>query len=153
MKAKLPKMYGSKTIVFWHCNFLHLYRPNDGLLYPEGGFIYSFNGPHSLFVDTVRTIRILVAGHLLGHHSSGENDIKINLLKRAYQHALATAKYSVYYAEGRDSYDIWGRTAHEAIFNTNDGKLPLPFNTTRLQRFLDLDPWFKLGHVRFCRAT
>lgn len=93
---------------------------------PEGGYIYSFNGPHSLFVDTVRTIRIMVAGHLLGHQSSGENDIKINLLKRAYQHALATAKYSVYYGEGRDTYDIWGRTAHEAIFNTNDGNFRAP---------------------------
>ena len=93
---------------------------------PEGGFIYSFNGPHSLFVDTVRTIRILVAGHMLVHHSSGENDIKINLLKRAYQHALATAKYSIYYGEGRDSYDLWGRTAHEAIFNTNDGNFRSP---------------------------
>ncbi len=92
----------------------------------EGGFIYSFNGPHSLFVDTVRTIRILIAGHLLGHQFSGENDIKINLLKRAYQHALATAKYSVYYGEGRDTYDIWGRTAHEAIFNTNDGNFRSP---------------------------
>ena len=93
---------------------------------PEGGFIYSFNGPHSLFVDTVRTIRILVVGHRLGHHSSGENDIKINLLKRAYQHAISTAKYSVYYGEGRDIYDIWGRTAHEAIFNTNDGNFRSP---------------------------
>lgn len=93
---------------------------------PEGGFIYSFNGPHSLFVDTIRTIRIMVAGHVLGHHSSGENDIKINLLKRAYQHALTTAKYSVYYGEGRDSYDLCGRTAHEAIFNTNDGNFRSP---------------------------
>lgn len=93
---------------------------------PEGGFIYSFNGPHSLFVDTIRTIRILTVGHLLKHHSSAENDIKINLLKRAYQHALATAKYSVYYGEGRDSYDLWGRTAHEAIFNTNDGNFRSP---------------------------
>ncbi len=93
---------------------------------PEGGFIYSFNGPHSLFVDTIRTIRILVAGYLLKHHSSGENDIKVNLLKRAYQHALATAKYSIYYGEGRDIYDVWGRTAHEAIFNTNDGNFRSP---------------------------
>ncbi|SDM06152.1 glycoside hydrolase family 88 protein [Kriegella aquimaris] len=91
-----------------------------------GGFIYSFNGPHSLFVDTIRTIRILVAGHQLKHYSSGENDSKTNLLKRAYQHALATAKYSVYYGEGRDTYDIWGRTAHEAVFNTNDGNFRCP---------------------------
>ena len=26
---------------------------------PQGGFIYSFNGPHSLFVDTIRSCRIL----------------------------------------------------------------------------------------------
>ncbi|HMB62914.1 MAG TPA: hypothetical protein VKN36_07570 [Eudoraea sp.] len=88
---------------------------------PEGGFIYSFNGPHSLFVDTIRTIRILVAGHLLKHYSSGENDSRISLLKRAYQHALATAEYSIYYGEGRDIYDVRGRTAHESIFNVNDG--------------------------------
>ena len=93
---------------------------------PEGGFIYSFNGPHSLFVDTIRTIRILVAGHQLGHHISSENDVRLSLLKRAYQHALSTAKYSVYYGEGRDTYDEWGRTAHEAIFNTNDGNFRSP---------------------------
>ena len=29
----------------------------------EGGFIYSFNGPHSLFIDTMRTCRILMAAH------------------------------------------------------------------------------------------
>lgn len=91
-----------------------------------GGFIYSFNGPHSLFVDTMRTIRILVVGDMLKHHSSGENDTKVSLLKRAYQHALATAEYSIYYGEERDSYDVWGRTAHEAIFNTNDGNFRSP---------------------------
>ncbi|WP_149276856.1 glycoside hydrolase family 88 protein [Pareuzebyella sediminis] len=93
---------------------------------PDGGYLYSFNGPHSLFVDTIRTIRIIVAGHLLQHHASGENDIKINLLKRAYQHALSTAKYSIYYGENRDIYDVWGRTAHEAIFNVNDGNFRSP---------------------------
>ena len=93
---------------------------------PSGGFIYSFNGPHSLFVDTIRTIRILVIGHLLGHYSSEENDTQINLLTRAFQHAQATAKYSIFYGEDRDTYDTWGRTAHEAIFNTNDGNFRCP---------------------------
>src|SRR5215471_16377498 len=32
-----------------------------------GGFIYSFNGPHSLFVDTIRTLRALALSHRLGH--------------------------------------------------------------------------------------
>lgn len=92
----------------------------------EGGFIYSFNGPHSLFVDTVRTIRALEASHLLGHSLQGEQDQNHNLLERAIQHALTTAKYSVFYGEGRDQYDEWGRTAHECVFNTKNGAYRCP---------------------------
>lgn len=93
---------------------------------PEGGFIYSFNGPHSLFVDTIRSCRILIASHMLGHTYHGEGDKKISLLERAIQHMEATAKYAVYYGEGRDTYDMWGRTAHESIFNINDGQYRCP---------------------------
>lgn len=91
-----------------------------------GGFVYSFNGPHSLFVDTIRTIRILMVSDLLGHVFQGEGDAVINLMGRAIQHAKSTADYSVYYGKGRDSYDVWGRTAHEIIFNTNDGNYRCP---------------------------
>ena len=91
-----------------------------------GGFIYSFNGPHSLFVDTIRSVRILMLSHQLGHVLQEENDKRINLLVRGLQHAKATADFSVYYGEGRDSYDLWGRTAHESIFNTNDGNFRAP---------------------------
>lgn len=87
----------------------------------DGGFIYSFNGPHSLFVDTIRTIRVLELSYKLGHFLHGEQDKKTNLLHRAIQHAISTAKYCIYYGEGRDQYDVWGRTAHESIFNTNNG--------------------------------
>ncbi len=93
---------------------------------PEGGFIYSFNGPHSLFVDTIRTIRALMVGHALGHCLMGEQDRAISLLSRAVDHLRATAKYSVFYGEGRDQYDEWGRTAHESVFNTNDGAFRCP---------------------------
>jgi unsaturated chondroitin disaccharide hydrolase len=93
---------------------------------PGGGFMYSFNGPHSLFVDTIRTCRAVILSHMLGHVLQGENDKKINLLQRAIQHLLATVKYSIYYGEGRDEYDIPGRTAHEIIFNTNDGNYRCP---------------------------
>lgn len=92
----------------------------------EGGFIYSFNGPHSLFVDTIRSCRILVVSHALGHMLQGEGDVRINLLERALQHARATAAFSVFYGEGRDSYDEWGRTAHECIFNIKDGNFRSP---------------------------
>jgi hypothetical protein len=37
-----------------------------------------------------------------------------------------TARYSVYYGEGRDAYDVRGRTAHEAVFNRNDGAFRCP---------------------------
>lgn len=92
----------------------------------SGGFIYSFNGPHSLFVDTIRSCRALVLSHSLGHVLQAEGDQKISLLNRVIQHLEATARYSVYYGEGKDSYDVWGRTAHECIFNVNDGNFRCP---------------------------
>ncbi len=82
-----------------------------------GGYIYSFNGPHSLFVDTIRSLRALAVSHKLGHRLMGENDRSISLLGRLVEHAQATARYSIYYGEGRDYYDVRGRTAHESIFN------------------------------------
>jgi unsaturated chondroitin disaccharide hydrolase len=91
-----------------------------------GGYIYSFNGPHSLFVDTIRSLRALAVSHKLGHVLMGENDRKISLLGRLVQHAGATAQYSVYYGEGRDIYDLRGRTVHESIFNANDGNFRCP---------------------------
>lgn len=92
----------------------------------EGGFIYSFNGPHSLFVDTIRTLRVLMVSHFLGHAARGEGDEKIDLLERALQHARTTAAYSIYYGKGRDAYDVRGRTAHESIFNVKDGRYRCP---------------------------
>lgn len=92
----------------------------------DGGFIYSFNGPHSLFVDTIRSCRILMLAHAFRHYLPGENDVKISLLDRAMQHLSATAKYSVFYGNKRDTWDIRGRTAHECIFNTNDGNYRCP---------------------------
>jgi unsaturated chondroitin disaccharide hydrolase len=93
---------------------------------PSGGYIYSFNGPHSLFADTIRSLRALAVAHQLGHSYMGEGDVEISLLKRLIQHAKTTADYAVYYGEGRDYYDRWGRTAHESIFNVNDGRYRCP---------------------------
>ena len=47
-------------------------------------------------------------------------------MERAIQHIKATANYSVFYGEGRDVYDVWGRTAHESIFNVKDGNFRCP---------------------------
>lgn len=90
------------------------------------GYIYSFNGPHSLFIDTMRSLRSLAVAHQLGHVLMGERDQKISLLQRLIEHAETTAEYGVYYGRGRDAYDVRGRTAHESIFNVNDGNYRCP---------------------------
>ncbi|MCC7203926.1 MAG: glycosyl hydrolase [Phycisphaeraceae bacterium] len=90
------------------------------------GYIYSFNGPHSLFADTIRSCRSLAMGHLLGHVLMGEQDRPISLLGRLVSHARTTAKFNVWYGEGRDHYDLRGRVAHESIFNLNDRSYRCP---------------------------
>ncbi len=90
------------------------------------GYIASFNGPHSLFSDTIRSLRVLAVGHTLGAVLMGEGDVAFNLLDRLVQHSQTTAKYNVYYGEGRDAYDRRGRVVHESIFNTNDGNFRCP---------------------------
>ncbi len=117
----------------WEKNFYELALKISGAVQASrwtviknGGFIHSFNGSHSLFVDTIRSCRALVVSHCLGHIFQGEGDVKISLLERAIQHIKATADYSIFYGEGRDSYDVWGRTAHENVFNVKDGNFRCP---------------------------
>lgn len=90
------------------------------------GYVYSFNGPHSLFADTIRSMRALAVSHLLGHKLMAENDRPVDLLTRLLMHAETTARFNVYFGKGRDYYDIRGRTAHESIFNLNDGNYRCP---------------------------
>ncbi|MCS1407631.1 MAG: Unsaturated glucuronyl hydrolase [Verrucomicrobia subdivision 3 bacterium] len=90
------------------------------------GYIYSFNGPHSLFIDTIRSLRVLALAHRLGHVLMGEMDRPISLLRCMVEHARSTATYGVYYGTGRDAYDVKGRTAHESVFNLNDGSYRCP---------------------------
>ena len=90
------------------------------------GYVYSFNGPHSLFSDTIRSMRSLVVADQLGHVLMGEGDKPANLLLRAIEHARTTARFNVYFGEGRDAYDVRGRVVHESIFNRNDGNYRCP---------------------------
>jgi hypothetical protein len=90
------------------------------------GYVYSFNGPQSLFADTIRSMRSLVVAHQLGHVLMGEGDKPINLLHRAVTHAATTARFNVFFGQGRDSYDVRGRVAHESVFNRNDGQFRCP---------------------------
>jgi len=96
-------------------------RTSDGR-----GYIYSFHGPHSLFVDTLRTLRSLALAHRLGQVLLGEMDERISLLGRLIHHAAVTAEHSVYYGEGRDQFDVRGRVAHESLFNPSNGAYRCP---------------------------
>jgi hypothetical protein len=117
----------------WEKNFYELALKISGAVQAgrwtsikKGGYIHSFNGPHSLFVDTMRSCRSLILSHALGHVFQGEGDAIIDLLERAVQHMESTANYAVFYGEGRDQYDVRGRTAHESIFNIRDGNFRCP---------------------------
>ncbi len=90
------------------------------------GYIYSFHGPHSLFVDTMRSLRSLALAHRLGQVLLGEMDNRISLLERLIHHAAVTAEHSVYYGEGRDQFDVRGRVAHESLFNPTNGAYRCP---------------------------
>jgi unsaturated chondroitin disaccharide hydrolase len=117
----------------WEANFYELALKISGAVQASrwtttktGGYIHSFNGAHSLFVDTIRSVRSLMLSYKLEHVLQVENDVRVSLLERALQHIESTAQYSVFYGEGRDSYDVRGRTAHEIIFNTKDGQYRCP---------------------------
>lgn len=121
----------------WEMNFYELALKSSGAVQaarwtdlPEGaGFIHSFNGAHSLFIDTMRTIRICGVAHALGHTLLGEQDRSISLLERLLTHAKTSAQFNIYYGEGRDSYDtpeLRGRTVHEAVFNPKSGTFRCP---------------------------
>lgn len=86
-----------------------------------GGFIHSFNGAHSLFVDTIRSLRSLALAFLLEQPLLEEQDARVILIRRLVEHARATARYSVYDGSGRDRYDVRGRVAHESLFNAANG--------------------------------
>ena len=58
----------------WERNFYEMALKGSGAVQAvrwsdsrDGGYLYSFNGPHSLFVDTIRTVRSLALAHRLGH--------------------------------------------------------------------------------------
>ncbi len=79
----------------------------------EDGFIYSFNGPQSLFVDVMMNVRLLFWGARHG----AEEEVE----RRALEHCRTSAKYLVR-RDGDALGDVDGSTVHEAIFNTDPGR-------------------------------
>jgi len=79
----------------------------------EDHYIYSFNGPHSLFIDIMMNIRLLFRAHELGADEE--------LYRKAVTHARTTEKYLVR-KEGPRLMDREGMVIHEAIFNPVRGE-------------------------------
>jgi len=67
-----------------------------------------------------------------------EHDERVSLLGRLVEHATNTARFNVFYGEGRDAYDVRGRTAHESLFNPNDGRYRCP---STQQGYSPLSTW------------
>src|SRR5205814_1694576 len=71
----------------------------------DGGFIHSFNGAHSLFVDTMRSLRTLALAFLLGQTLREAQDAEVNLLVRL----VAAHETAAYYMEiaASDGVPYW----------------------------------------------
>jgi unsaturated chondroitin disaccharide hydrolase len=79
----------------------------------EHGFIYSFNGPQSLFIDVMMNVRLLFWG---AAHGAGEE-----VGRRALEHSRTSARYLVR-RDGPLLGDEDGSVRHEAIFNAEAGR-------------------------------
>jgi unsaturated chondroitin disaccharide hydrolase len=120
----------------WELNFYELAIKTSGAVQAArwaktadgGGYIYSFNGPHSLFIDTLRTLRILGLAHTWAKRFSAKMT-RVSLLARLVQHGQTTARYNVYYGQGRDFYDVPACAAARRTkrsFNPTDGQFRCP---------------------------
>ena len=79
----------------------------------DEGFIYSFNGPQSLFIDIMMNVRLLFW--------AAANGADPRVGERAIEHSRTSAKYLVR-CDGGGLGEKDGSVAHEAIFNTEEGR-------------------------------
>jgi len=98
------------------------------------GFIYSFNGPHSLFIDTLRSLRSLAMAHLLGHVLMGERDRPISLLQRLLAHAQPRRNTPFTTAPIATVTNVRGRVAHESVFNPTTARIGAPIPSRVIPR-------------------
>ena len=110
----------------WPCRLLALCKPNGGLTFRRA----DTSTPLTVRIrcSPTRSVRYELSrwGTNLVIRSWVRATRKTSLLQRLVQHVKTTAEFAVYYGDGRDFYDVWGRTAHESIFNLNDGNYRCP---------------------------
>ena len=64
-----------------------------------------------------------------------------------------TARYSVFYGEGRDRYDLRGRTAHEFLFNVDNGSVRGPSSQQGYSPVQHVDARPRVGDARVRRGA
>ena len=117
------------------------------------GFIYSFNGPHSLFADTIRSLRALALAHRLGHVLMGERDEKkIAAAPARRARAGDGAVGGVLRGRPRCFRRAGARGARE-YFQCERRLVPLPEFAAGLVAVHDVDARAGVDHVRFCGAA
>ena len=77
------------------------------------GFIFSFNGPQSLFIDIMMNVRLLFW--------AAANGADPQVGERALEHSRTSARYLVR-CDGEGLGEEDGSVAHEAVFNTEEGR-------------------------------
>ena len=77
------------------------------------GFIYSFNGPQSLFIDIMMNVRLLFWAR--------QNGASDEVGRRAVEHSRTSARFLVE-RDGGGLGEEDGSVTHEAIFNTEPGR-------------------------------
>ena len=94
---------GSSASTSWRCKVSGAVQARRWTRIPDGGYIYSFNGAHSLFVDTIRSLRALAlvaparpsAGRGAGRagqpaRAAGAARARDRRVQRLLRHAAAT---------------------------------------------------------------
>ena len=120
---------------------------------PDGGFIHSFNGAHSLFVDTIRSLRALALAHALGHVLMDEQD-----LPRQPARAARAARP----CDGSLQRIPWPRQGRLRCARPRDPRghlqcgerlVPQPQHPAGILTLQHVDPWPRLGHSRLRRTA
>ena len=119
-----------------------------------GGYIYSFNGPHSLFVDTIRSLRALAVSHKLGHVLMGENDRGSRLLERLVG-ARGRRRHDIRFimARAETITTCGGERRTRSVFNVNDGNYRCPNSQQGYSPFSTWTRGSGVGYVRIRRAA
>ena len=118
------------------------------------GYIYSFNGPHSLFVDYDALAAFAGGGAPARPRACwGSTTERISLLQRLVDHAETTARYSIYYGKGRDAFDVRGPHRPREHLQSQRRQLSLPQFAAGLFALQHVDARVGLGDARVTRSN